>query len=339
MYGGIGWEISATDFSHTLNELSAKYETIILRLHTPGGSVVEGNLICNAIKTCKSQVVVHIDGLSASMGSIIMLAATRVEAAENSMIMIHTPSGYTQGGVKDHQASIKLLTSFEKSFKSALSVKTGIDDAMIQSWFDGADHWFTAAEAKELGLIDEVTDSVVEVNALSKPTDIVSQNSLYQSFAAALVVNDTNKNPNNNKTEKPMKEVLKNLGLPEAASEEQAVAALNELKAEVNNMKEAQIKEIVATAVLDKRITEDKRGHFVALGQKVGAEVLKSTFEAMSPAVKPIDLIHRANAAAGVQLTRKLSDMTAEEMSDMRTDNPEQYAAMYEAEYGFKPKN
>lgn len=339
MYGAIGWEIYATEVANALNDLSARYQTIILRLHTPGGSITEGNLIYNAIKQCKATVVVQIDGLCASMGSIIMLAAARVEAAENSMLMIHVPSGYTHGTVKDHQASIKLLQGFEKSFKTALTAKTGGDDATVSSWLDGGDHWFTAAEAKELGLIDGITDAVADFQASAKPTDRTTQTALYQSFAAALILPIPDKKPNTNETEQSMKQVLETLGLAATATENDAVAAITAMQTHNAAVRKAQITDAVAHAVSKNLIAEAKTAHFIALGEKVGVDELKNTFDAMAPAIKPIDLVRKPASGNGTAIVnKKFTELTQDELLDMRENNREQYVALYESEYGFKPQ-
>ena len=145
-------------------------------------------------------------------------------------------------------------------------------------------------------------------------------------------------NQNNNNSMN--KEILQLLGLSETASEQEAVNALRLLKEKADkaeSLQLASINALVDGAVADKRITADKKEHFVNLGKSSGIEALRTTLELMQPQRKPIEVIHQTTdqPAGGEHKTyAKLSDVPASEIPSLKESNPTEYARLYKAEYG-----
>lgn len=134
-------------------------------------------------------------------------------------------------------------------------------------------------------------------------------------------------------------EFLKLLGLAETASEQEAVNALRLLKEKADKVEDltlASINALVDSAVADRRITADKKEHFVSLGKSAGIEALRTTLELMQPQSKPTDVIHqKTSPVSGEQKTfAKLSEVPAEEVASLKENNPTEYARLYKAEYG-----
>ena len=145
-------------------------------------------------------------------------------------------------------------------------------------------------------------------------------------------------NQNNNNSMN--KEILQLLGLSETASEQEAVNALRLLKEKADkaeSLQLASINALVDGAVADKRITADKKEHFVNLGKSSGIEALRTTLELMLPQRKPTEVIHQTTdqPAGGEHKTyAKLSDVPASEIPSLKESNPTEYARLYKAEYG-----
>ena len=100
---------------------------------------------------------------------------------------------------------------------------------------------------------------------------------------------DTNDNSNNQLKSSMNKEILQLLGLSEAATEQEAVSALRLLKEKADRADSLQLASITALvdgAVAERRITEDKKEHFVNLGKTAGIESLRTTLELMQPTKK-----------------------------------------------------
>ena len=153
---------------------------------------------------------------------------------------------------------------------------------------------------------------------------------------------------NNNLNEKEMKTFALKLGLPETATEAEILAKIGtlqteaaeavRLKADFEKQRDNLIVAEVENAIKLKRITADKKEHFITLGKVSGIDSLKTTLELMSPAVKPTDVIKPGasggNAQAGEY--KKLSDVPDNKRIELRNDDPETYKLLFKAEYGFE---
>lgn len=150
----------------------------------------------------------------------------------------------------------------------------------------------------------------------------------------------------NPKTNEKMdyKAIALKLGLPETATENDILSTIEvllgyktaneQLRQEKEQMQLAVITAAVETAITERRITADKKDHFVELGKKVGLESLKLTFEAMTPVQKPLDLIHPTNAKGEQDGWKKLSDVPADKLMELRENDKPTYMRLYKAEYG-----
>lgn len=156
-----------------------------------------------------------------------------------------------------------------------------------------------------------------------------------------------NNQPNNQKMEK--KQIALLLGLPETADEAAITAAIGELKAskeevatlkkEKETLEAARITTLVETAISEKRITPEKKDHFLGIGKMVGAEALQETFAAMSPHLKLSEIIgHQGGAPTQTGQYKKLSEVPADKLAEMREKEPEKYKGLYRAEYGMECK-
>jgi len=152
-----GWGIDAASFVRELRAYSGKALTV--RVHSPGGSVLDGHAIFNALKRHNGGVTVQIDGLAASMASVIAMAGAPVKMAANGFLMIHNPSGGMMGGADDMRKAAELLDKMKDGLVNIYAAKSGKSAEEIEEWMD-AETWFTADEAKENGLIDEITDGI-----------------------------------------------------------------------------------------------------------------------------------------------------------------------------------
>jgi hypothetical protein len=156
----------------------------------------------------------------------------------------------------------------------------------------------------------------------------------------------------NNNKQKPkqmeQKQIALQLGLPETATEAEISAKLGELKAakeeneklqkEKATLTLASITTAVEKAVGEKRISAEKKDEFIALGKEIGQEKLESIFAAMSPQVKLSAVIgHHGGAAGGEDVTyKKLSEVPADKLLQLRKDQPEEYKRLYKAEYNME---
>lgn len=151
-----GWGITAKQFARDLQALG-KVGTITARIHSPGGDVFEGMAIYNMIKGHPAHKVCYIDGLAASMASVIAMAFDEIIIPENAMMMIHKPWGGTLGDADDMRKYADLLDKVEGNLVGAYQQKTGLPEDELHALL-AAETWLTGREAVEKGFANTLTD-------------------------------------------------------------------------------------------------------------------------------------------------------------------------------------
>jgi ATP-dependent Clp endopeptidase proteolytic subunit ClpP len=151
-----------------VNELSkaGNNTPINLRINSAGGDVFEGIAIYNSLKKHNATINVEVEGLAASMASVIMLAGDTITASENSLIMIHNPSVGIQGESKDLTKKAELLDKIKDQMVGIYSSRTGMDSEQVVQMMD-SETWLTANEALEVGLVTNVGESI-KVSAVNE---------------------------------------------------------------------------------------------------------------------------------------------------------------------------
>lgn len=130
---------------------------INLYINTPGGSVSAGLAIYDTMQYVKCDVATICIGLAASMGAILLAGGTKGKrtALPNSRIMIHQPWGGFQGTASDISIQAEEILKIKRKLNEILSFHTGKDIVQIERDTD-RDRYFSAEDAKEYGLIDNV---------------------------------------------------------------------------------------------------------------------------------------------------------------------------------------
>jgi ATP-dependent Clp protease, protease subunit len=159
---GSGWfgGISAKQFSDDIKALG-KVEKITVRLNSPGGDVFDGIAIYNILKSNPAQVVVNIDGLAASIASVIAMAGDEINMAENAMMMIHEAWTIGMGNAGDFREIADRLEKVNGVIRDTYAKQTG-DKATaekLQSLM-ADETWMTAQEAMDYGLIHSMSESL-----------------------------------------------------------------------------------------------------------------------------------------------------------------------------------
>ncbi len=152
-----GGGVTAKSFQKELAGIKASQ--IDLHINSPGGEVFDGITIYNLIKQHPANVTAHIDGLAASIASVIALAGDTVIMAENALFMIHNPWGFAMGDATEMRKTADLLDKIGGSLVTAYASKSGKPDDEISALMD-SETWMTAQEAKDAGFIDEISEQM-----------------------------------------------------------------------------------------------------------------------------------------------------------------------------------
>lgn len=169
LYGVIGdnadWsDVTSKAFSDELKNIEDA-KIIHVRINSPGGDVFAGQAIYSMLKRCKSEVIGYVDGLAASIASLVLMACNKVIMPKNSMIMIHKPWTATAGNANDMEKVIEKLNKVEESLVAAYVNKTGLGEDEIKELL-AAETWLTASDALAKGFADEIEET--EISACIK---------------------------------------------------------------------------------------------------------------------------------------------------------------------------
>ena len=216
---------------------SVSGEGILVRINSQGGDVFDGMAIYNSLKKYDGKVVVEIEGLAASMASLIALAGDEVKMSANSLMMIHNPSIGIQGESEDLKSKAELLDKIKDQMVGIYVGKSGISEKEVVKMMN-VETWLTAEEAFGLGLVDKVTEEI-KVAATHDLSIVCSKVPEW--------VKEKYNNINNKK-EREMKEII---------------AMLTELKSSVNNFVDNQPKEV---KIMDE---DNVKEQIVNLSQKI----------------------------------------------------------------------
>lgn len=156
IYGQIGgWGITAAKFVEDLNAITAK--EISLRINSSGGEVFDGLAIYNAVKNHPANISVQIDGIAASISSVIACAGDKVCIAKNAFMMVHNVMSACFGYAEDLRKEADICDKLSLSAAQIYVDRTGKSLQEVQKAM-GDETWFNAAEAKEFGLVDSVAE-------------------------------------------------------------------------------------------------------------------------------------------------------------------------------------
>jgi ATP-dependent protease ClpP protease subunit len=147
------WGVTAADFQRELAAVTATEITV--NLNSPGGEIFEGIAIHNALRSHPAAVTVRVAGLAASIASVIALAGDRVIMQPHSQMMIHDGSGLAIGNAQDMRDMADLLDRQSNNIAAVYAERAG---GTVEEWRERmlAETWYSADEAVEAGLADEV---------------------------------------------------------------------------------------------------------------------------------------------------------------------------------------
>lgn len=261
--GGCG--VSAADFTSQLSAIPED-NAITVRINSNGGSVTEGYAIYNALKR-RANVTTIVEGIAASMASVIMLAGSKIQANANSLIVIHNP--LLMGATGNAEELRKMASDIEKigtQIAGIYATATGKSEADVKAAMD-FETMFTAEEAKEWGLIHEVISDTDSSGAQNMLAPMLIKMKAQITAATAEIGRVTSAHASELSAEKAAH-----------ATTQAALASLKEAAAK--QAADAFVSEAIAAG----KLTEDARAKFAEMFTKDAAEA-RSVVDALRPPI------------------------------------------------------
>ena len=188
LYGDIsdtswwGDEVTPKQFADELNALGDVQE-ITVRINSGGGDVFAATAIGNMLEQCKANVIAKIDGLCASAATIVACHCSKVIAANDSTYMIHPVKmglfGYADATTI--QQYLDALSAIRENIITLYAKKTGRDKEEVAEQMDNTS-WFTGAEAKANGYVDELIDDEEDEAVIENRGGLLFVNSIETSI-------------------------------------------------------------------------------------------------------------------------------------------------------------
>lgn len=154
LYDEVGGWYGATADQFIADLRGVTAPNLRVRINSPGGSVFEGIAIANALRSHPANVTIQVDGIAASIASVIAMAGDRIEMAPNTMLMIHDASGVCLGNAADMEEMAELLDLISDNIADAYAARAG---GTREQWRERmkAETWYLPEDAVENGLADE----------------------------------------------------------------------------------------------------------------------------------------------------------------------------------------
>jgi ATP-dependent protease ClpP protease subunit len=166
IYDEIGlFGVTAADFVTDLAAIDASEVTV--RINSPGGAVWDGVAMLNALRGHAATVTTVVDGIAASIASVVAMGGDKVVMNKNSSMMVHNAWNVAVGNADELQAEADRLRAFSTNIASIYADRAGGTVADWQTIMD-AETWYTADEAVAAGLADEVIVDTVKMPAYAR---------------------------------------------------------------------------------------------------------------------------------------------------------------------------
>lgn len=196
-----GDEVTPKEFKNELDKLG-NIEVLNIYINSGGGEVFAGQAIYSMLKRHNSLKRVYIDGVAASIASVIAMVGDEIIMPSNAMLMIHNPYTFAVGNANEFRKIADDMDKIRETIVSTYINKSGMDKDKIIDYMDN-ETWFYAAEALELGLIDKIDEK-------NEMVAKISNNNLYLNnvkcdFSKYNNVPDIKTNKNESEKDEPKK--------------------------------------------------------------------------------------------------------------------------------------
>jgi ATP-dependent protease ClpP protease subunit len=159
LYGVIGDPIDELDSKTVVSAIRASQGPLSVRINSPGGYVIEGLAIVEAIRSYPDEVTIYVDGLAASMASVIAMVGAETIMGESALMMIHKPWDASIGNADELRADAARLDRLEAQLINIYVARTGLKPAAIAAML-AAETWMDANQALAAGFATGISQSL-----------------------------------------------------------------------------------------------------------------------------------------------------------------------------------
>jgi ATP-dependent protease ClpP protease subunit len=155
IYGEVGKQVT---LDTVLKEITPKTSDYVVHVHSNGGDVFEGYAIYNALKNTGKEITVQIEGVCASIATLIASAGTKIVMNTKSQFMIHNPRISSMSGEsKDLRNVAGQLDKIKNQLISSWVGRTSLSQEQLSQMYDN-ETWLTPEQALQYGFVDEVSE-------------------------------------------------------------------------------------------------------------------------------------------------------------------------------------
>jgi ATP-dependent Clp protease protease subunit len=159
IYGYIGKyeDVDYKGFRNSFQKILTAYKEVTVRIHSGGGSVYEGLAIYDLMRSSDSNITVIVEGMAASMASIIALGGDVIQMTQNAFFMMHAPSSGCYGDKTAMQSTASQLIQAENRLVEIYKERTQADETIILDWMKpNNDTWVDSDQCLKMKICDEI---------------------------------------------------------------------------------------------------------------------------------------------------------------------------------------
>lgn len=337
LYGSIGCgdRVSAADVVAELMTLQSQYRRIDVRINSYGGEVYEGIAICNALRNSDADINIYIDGIAASIASVIALCGKPLHMSRFARLMLHQVSGGAYGTAEEIRQAADEAENAQNTLARIIADRCRMSAAEVAAkYFSGGDHWISADEALRMGLIDSIYDTDGEQpDAAATPDDVYQftnrlKNSQPQKQSDMALIDELRKRPSfaNAATEEELMQhiiVLEN----EAAKVPALQNRVEQLEDQEKKNRRSAHEALVNQAISEGRIMAEQKGTFMNLLESDEANT-RALLESMPKRqARVVDFIGGGTSGNGKDLEAMSWDEIdrAGRLAELKNEHPELY--------------
>lgn len=337
LYGDVG-EGCRVDSAHVVAELmsiasaSAKIE---VHINSRGGDVFHGIAIYNALAAAEGDITIYIDGIAASIAAVIALCGKPLYMSRHAKLMLHAVSGGTYGTAEELRQTAELIEGLENELATMIAQRCNetADNVAAKYFKDGTDHWFSAKEANDMGLIDGIIDGPA-VPPSDKEEEIYQFINQYNSTRMALS-DEIKKMPEfTGKSDEEIVAILQHKS-NDTVKVEALQKANEKMQARIAELEAKEVAAQLDAAVADGRITAEQKPVYANLmaADRANTEALLASLPKKSG--NRID-----NFIVDGKKTDTVNGMSWDELdrnnmlATLKSEDPATFAAKYKEKFG-----